>query len=178
VEDETKTTLKCYVSQQKGFVKYIDKKYIKKKTDNFKIITARANGKNKCFGNSFIGKPNEVHTKSYISFDVKDGKEAESLLSFMKCKLPNFMLSLRKISQDISESTCKWIPVPTLNRIWTDTEVYKYFKLNDAEIELVKNTKIAGYKDLEKIKTFAEKYAELKKRKSTIIAKFEKIVKY
>ena len=37
-------------------------------------------------------------------------QEAKSLISYMKYKLPNFMLSLRKISQDISENTYKWIP--------------------------------------------------------------------
>ena len=31
-------------------------------------------------------------------------------------KLPNLLLSLRKSSQDISEQTCKWIPLPTLDR--------------------------------------------------------------
>ena len=46
----------------------------------------------------------------------------------MKCKLPNFMLSLRKISQHINEIVCKWIPLPPLNKEWTDDEVYKYFK--------------------------------------------------
>ena len=65
----------------------------------------------------------------------------------MKCKLPNFMLSLRKISQDISESTCKWIPLPPLNKEWNNEKVYKYFKLSEDEIKLIKDTKIIGYKD-------------------------------
>ena len=53
----------------------------------------------------------------------------------MKCKLPNFMLNLRKITQDISESTCKWIPLPPLNKEWTDEEVYKHFKLSEDDIK-------------------------------------------
>jgi len=58
------------------------------------------------------------------------------------------MLSLRKISQDISEATCKWIPLPLLDREWNDEEVYKYFKLLDDEIKLIKETKIIGYNDI------------------------------
>ena len=137
--------IKCYVSQQKGFIKYIDKKFVKKEYNFFKVITARANGGNGCFGNIFIGNPLEIHTGSYISFKVSNYIEAESLLSYMKCKLPNFMLSLRKISQDISEATCKWIPLPPLNKIWNDEEIYKYFKLSKNEIKLIKETKIKGY---------------------------------
>jgi site-specific DNA-methyltransferase (adenine-specific) len=151
--ENTKTdeNIICYVSQQKGFIKYINKKEIKKSTNNYKLITARANGGNGCFGNSFVGKPNEVHTKSYISFNLTTENEALSLLSYMKCKLPNFMLSLRKISQDISESTCKWIPLPELNKEWNDEEVYKYFKLSEEEIKLVKDTKVIGYNDIKQI---------------------------
>ena len=106
--------VKCYVSQQKGFTKYIDAKFIKKEYNFYKVITARANGSNGCFGNIFIGNQTEIHTGSYISFKISSEIEAKSLLSYLKCKLPNFMLSLRKISQDISESTCKWIPLPSL----------------------------------------------------------------
>jgi site-specific DNA-methyltransferase (adenine-specific) len=73
--------MKCYVSQQKGFIKYIDKRDISKDISAYKVITARANGKYKCFGNIFIGYPNEVHTKSYISFNVNNEHEAKSLIS-------------------------------------------------------------------------------------------------
>jgi hypothetical protein len=140
--------IKCYVSQQKGFIKYIDEKFVKNKYNFYKVITARANGGNGCFGNIFIGKQLEIHTGSYISFKLNSENEAKSLLSYMKCKLPNFMLSLRKISQDISESTCKWIPLPPLNIEWNDEEVYEYFKLSEDEIKLIKETKISGYNDI------------------------------
>ena len=50
------------------------------------------------------------------------------------------MLSLRKHSQDISENTCKWIPLPPLNKEWTDDEVYKHFNL--LYIKLINDTNI------------------------------------
>jgi len=148
--DKTTETIKCYVSQQKGFEKNIEKKEIKKEYNFWKVITARANGGNKCFGNIFIGNPDEIHTGSYISFKVSNEDEAKSLLSYMKCRLPNFMLSLRKPSQDISESTCKWIPLPPLNKEWTDDEVYKHFNLLEEDIKLINDTNIVGYKNIVK----------------------------
>ena len=39
------------------------------------------------------------------------------------------MLSIRKISQDISENTCKWIPLVPLDRTWTDEKVCEYLKI-------------------------------------------------
>ena len=127
--------------------KRIYKIYINKKFDNYKVITARANGKNNCLGNIFIGIPNEICNQSYISFNVNNEIEAKSLLSYLKCKLPNFMLSLRKISQDISEHTLKWIPLVPLNKEWTNNEVYEYLKLNENEINIIKEIKLNGFKD-------------------------------
>jgi hypothetical protein len=149
INEINKDYIKCYTSQNKGFIGYFPKKEIKENINinTFKIITARANGNNKCFGNIFIGLPTEVHTGSYISFNVNTENEAKSLLSYMKCKLPNFLLSLKKISQDISASTCSWIPLPPLNKQWNDDELYKYFKLTEDEINIIKNTKIVGFKD-------------------------------
>lgn len=100
----------------------------------------------------FIGKPNEICNQSYIIFEVKSENEVKSLLSYLKCKLPNLLLSLRKLSQDISGSKCKWIPLPPLNKEWTDDKIYKYFKLTRDEIKLVKYTNISGYKDINKKK--------------------------
>lgn len=137
--------IKCYVSKQKGFEKYIDKKHINKEYKFWKLITARASHKaNSGFGNMFIDN-NSVHSKSYISFGANTENEIKSLLSYMKCKLPNFMLSLRKNSQDISKNTCKWIPLPPLDREWNDNEIYKYFKLSNNDIKLIKKRKIVGY---------------------------------
>ena len=148
----TNDNIKCYVSQQKGFEKYIEKTEIKKDITKWKVITARASSANNdCFGNTFIGKPNEVHTKSYISFNINSEDEAKSLISYMRCRLPNFMLYLRKNSQDICESTCKWIPLPPLNKEWTDDEVYKHFKLSEDDIKLINDTNIIGYKTIIKL---------------------------
>ena len=147
---DNKKLLKCFVSQQKGFIKYVDEKYIKKEYDFWKVITARAAyEQGSGFGNTFIGNTNEIHTGSYISFKVKNKQEAESLISYMKCKFTNLLLAVRKISQDISENTIKWIPLPSLNKIWTDEQLFEYYELDEYDIELIKNTTIKGFKNAE-----------------------------
>jgi hypothetical protein len=149
--EKTNDTIKCYVSVQKGFEKYIDKKEIKTDISKYKVITPDgAFTANSGFGNTFIGTPNEVHCKTYISFELDTENEAKSLLSYMKCRLPNFMLSIRKNSQHTSASTCKWIPLPPLNKEWTDEEVYKHFKLSEDDIKLINDTNIIGYKNIVK----------------------------
>ncbi len=132
-----KNYIKCYVSQRKGNYKYIDKGFINKNMNKWKVITSRSYGASKYFGNIFIGKPNEVYSQSYISFEVNNEREAKSLLSYLKCKLPNFMLSLRKNTQEISEKTLIWIPLPPLDRQWNNIQVYNFIKLSKEEIKLI-----------------------------------------
>ena len=145
-ELKSKSDIKCYVSKLKKFELYIPKTEITKDYNFYKVITAEAAHKHSSgFGNIFIGSTDEVHCKSYISFKVESLEQAESLLSYLKCKLPNFMLSLRKCSQHISASTCKWVPLPPLDLIWTDDLIYKHFELTDDEIAFISNTYLHGY---------------------------------
>jgi len=147
-ETQSENTFLCYVSKRRGFKKHINKKYIKREYNFWKVITAEANGCANCsFGNMFIGNKTEVHSSSYISFKINNEFEAKSLLSYLKCKLPRFILILRKVSQHINGNVCKWIPLPPLNRIWSNEEIYKYYNLSDEDIKLIKETKIIGYKE-------------------------------
>ena len=124
--------IKCYVStlKSKDRCKYIDE-YVFNETNTFwKVVTARAAfGAFSGFGAKFVGTPNEIYTDSYISFRVKNEDEAKSLLSYLDTTFANHMLSIRKISQDISENTCKWIPLVPLDRIWDDKTICEYLKI-------------------------------------------------
>ena len=122
--------IKCYVSLQKSKdrCKYIDDYDFNDENTFWKVITARAAFKAfSGFGEKFIGNPNEIYTDSYISFHANNEEEAKSLLSYLNTKFANHMLSVRKISQDISENTCKWIPLVPFDRIWNDDKICEYF---------------------------------------------------
>jgi site-specific DNA-methyltransferase (adenine-specific) len=97
----------------------------------WKVITPEAAHKAfSGFGALFVAKPDEVHTGSYISFRVESQLEAESLLSYLQTRFANHMLSIRKISQHINESVCKWIPLVPLDRVWTDGAVCEHLEID------------------------------------------------
>ena len=127
--------VKCYVSLQKSKdrIMFVDEP-IKEADIFWKVITARANGKSPRFGASFIGKPDEVYTSSYISFKVNSELEAKSLLSYLKTDIVNHLLSIRKISQDISKKTCLWIPLVPFDRLWSNDSVCEYLQILELSI--------------------------------------------
>lgn len=127
----------CYVShlKSKNRIKYINEYNFNENNTFWKVITTRAAFKaHSGFGEKFILKPNEIHTGSYISFKVNSEYEADSLKSYLNCKLANYMLSIKKISQDINEKTCEFIPLVPLNKIWSDKLIYEHFNLSIDEI--------------------------------------------
>ena len=67
----------------------------------------------------------------------------------MKSKLPNYILSLFKISITLNKENIKWVPLPPLDRIWDDDKIYKFFKITKEEEELIED----NIKDYKKIKS-------------------------
>lgn len=135
---------KCYVNQDRGFIKHIHKKHIldfidDKHFNRHKIIFTRTYGshKAKTFGNIFIGEPQSLHSNTYHSFSVKNEQIAKFLLSYLQTKFARVMLGLKKNTGDISEKTLSLIPVPKLNKLYTDKDVNEYFELTDSEIDLI-----------------------------------------
>jgi hypothetical protein len=167
--NDDKNGIKCYVSKMKGLIKYVDTNKVTQEYNYWKVITPTGSHKAYSgFGDLYILNNSEIHTTSYIQFKVNNENEAKYLSSYLKCRLPNFMLSLRKNSQLISESTCKWIPLPPLNKEWTDDEVYKHFNLSEDDIKLINETNIVGYKNIIKKK---EEVVETIKPKSKRVSK-------
>ena len=134
--------IKCYVSKQKGFEKWININDIKNsnKLNYYRVATPRAATKGgEGLGNLFILNNNECFSDSYMAFFVNTVEEAESLLSYLKTRFCNYIISLRKISQTVKINTFDWVPLVPFDRIWTDEQLYKYFKLDDEIIKLIEN---------------------------------------
>jgi site-specific DNA-methyltransferase (adenine-specific) len=127
--------IKCYVSKVNGYEKWIDIDQVRESIDlnKWKVITARANGSYPKFGNKFMGYPNEVCNQSYICFELDSELESKNLIKYIDTKFANFLLSIRKISQDLKPDTCKWIPYIDLNKEWSDSDLSIFFNLTPDE---------------------------------------------
>ena len=142
------TDVVCYVSKQKGMKQYCPLGSINNnaKFDSWKVITtAAAHNGSSGFGNIFIGKPGEIHSKSYVSFNVTSESQAKNLESFLKCKLPQIMLSLRKITHNLTNTNVfAWIPYPPVDREWTNKSVCEFYGLSEELVQLVKAHTMEG----------------------------------
>ena len=136
----------CYVSKAKGLKKYISKDKIPKKNNYWKVITPAAAYKGSSgFSDLYLLNDNEIHSRSYISFKVNNNDEAENLFSYLKCKLPHILLSMRKQTHNLCNSDVfKWIPFVPLDRKWNNTELHKYLNLTEENIKFIECIQLEG----------------------------------
>ncbi|MBE9137466.1 Eco57I restriction-modification methylase domain-containing protein [Nodosilinea sp. LEGE 07088] len=84
-------------------------------------------------GPSLIAPAPSVCTQSFLFFSVSSCEEAESLQSYYKTRFFRFLVSLRKITQDATHSTYRWVPMQKWDRIWTDAELYEKYAITKEE---------------------------------------------
>jgi site-specific DNA-methyltransferase (adenine-specific) len=132
--------LKCFVSQQKGFVRYINGNLINKSLTSHKVVTSRAYMKAEDgLGNLFYAEPSDVVTDSYIFLTCDSESQSKSLITYLKTKFVKYLICLRKIDSSIKPSTFLWVPKVPLDREWTDEQLFEYFNLTEEEKNLISN---------------------------------------
>ena len=138
--------IKCYVSKNKGLIKYISKDLITKDYNYWKVITPAAAYKGSSgFSDIYILSNKEIHSRSYISFKINNKDEATYLYSYMKCKLVHILVSMRKQTHNLCNTDIfKWIPLIPLDRIWTNEELYKYLELDANTIKFINSLTLEG----------------------------------
>jgi site-specific DNA-methyltransferase (adenine-specific) len=115
--------LKCYVSKAEGFEKWIHKDYIKNDYDNYKILTTKGTNVGK-MGNTFISKPGEVCTETYLVIDCLNAEDANNKLKYINTNLFKYLFSIINNTQNASKETFRLIPILDIS---ADEEIYEYF---------------------------------------------------
>ena len=123
---------------------YIDRESVTKSAhliDTWKVLVPKVGsgrerertGVDLVLGPSQIAPSPSVCTQSFLFFHVASREEAESLQSYYATRFFRFLVSLRKITQDATHSTYRWVPVQEWDRVWTDTALYKKYGISPGE---------------------------------------------
>ncbi|MFD1510706.1 Eco57I restriction-modification methylase domain-containing protein [Lacimonas salitolerans] len=138
--------LKVY---RNGGVGYVPRAAIEKEQhvfDKWKVYIGRAapgtgnkdTYPHRIISTPFLGEPGSISSWTYMyigPFDTK--KEAESVLSYLSCRLTRFLILLHKPSQDTTRKVYTFVPTQDWTREWTDQDLYVKYGLSNEEIEFV-----------------------------------------
>lgn len=68
-------------------------------------------------------------------FDSK--AEAESVLSYLSCRLTRLLILLHKPSQDTTRKVYTFVPIQEWTRRWTDEDLYAKYGISGEEIAFI-----------------------------------------
>ncbi|MFQ5592207.1 MAG: Eco57I restriction-modification methylase domain-containing protein, partial [Phycisphaerae bacterium] len=86
----------------------------------------------------FIGEPGSISSWTYMYIGPFNSKiEAESVLSYLTCRLTRFMILLHKPSQDTTRKVYTFVPTQEWTKRWTDENLYAKYDITDSEIAFI-----------------------------------------
>lgn len=86
----------------------------------------------------FIGEPGSISSETYLCIGPLHSKiEAESVLSYLSCRLTRLLILLHKPSQDTTRKVYTFVPIQKWTKQWSDADLYEKYKLTKSEIEFI-----------------------------------------
>ena len=138
--------LKVY---RNGGVGYISRSDVAKERavfDKWKVFIGRAapgtgnkdTYPHKILSTPFIGEPGSISSWTYMHIGPFDSKtEAESVLSYLSCRLTRLLILLHKPSADTTRKVYTFVPTQEWTRKWTDEDLYAKYGIAPGEIDFI-----------------------------------------
>ncbi|MGE3244131.1 MAG: Eco57I restriction-modification methylase domain-containing protein [Pirellulales bacterium] len=86
----------------------------------------------------FVGEPGSISSETYLCIGPFDSQpEAESVLSYLSCRLTRLLILLHKPSQHVTRKVYAFVPTQEWTRQWTDDDLYEKYSLSASEIAFI-----------------------------------------
>ncbi len=86
----------------------------------------------------FVGEPGTISSETYLCIGPFGSKsQAESVLSYLSCRLTRLLILLHKPSQDTTRKVYSFVPTQKWTRRWTDEDLYAKYSISASEIAFI-----------------------------------------
>ncbi|MCX5650248.1 MAG: Eco57I restriction-modification methylase domain-containing protein [Planctomycetota bacterium] len=86
----------------------------------------------------FVGEPGTICSETYLCIGpFASKKQAESVLSYLSCRLTRLLILLHKASQDTTRKVYAFVPTQEWKRRWTDDDLYAKYGISKDEIAFI-----------------------------------------
>jgi site-specific DNA-methyltransferase (adenine-specific) len=105
--------------------------------DEWKVLLVKAHGTSgredlTILGEPIVAGPGEACSETYLVVGHFAEEElARNLAAYSRTRFFRFLVSLRKITQNITRNSYRFVPALPLDRVWTDEDLYNRYGLSD-----------------------------------------------
>ena len=136
--------VKIYANKQEGFIQKTQIQKNRELIDKYKVLISKAHGigsyPDTVISKPIIASPRSACTETYLVVgSYKTKEEAENMSKYAKTRLFRFLLSLRKLTQNITANSYSFIPDLSMDREWTDEKLYERYGITDEEQQFIKS---------------------------------------
>jgi site-specific DNA-methyltransferase (adenine-specific) len=86
----------------------------------------------------FLGIPGSVSTETYVfAGPFETELEANSVISYLSCRLTRFLILLHKPSQHATRKVYSFVPTQDWSRPWSDEDLYAKYGLTPDEVAFI-----------------------------------------
>jgi site-specific DNA-methyltransferase (adenine-specific) len=113
--------------------------------DKWKVLLVKAHGTSgrddvTILGEPVVASPGSACTETYLVIGVCDSEgEARNLAAYMRTRFVRFLVSLRKITQNITRDSYNFVPALPMDRVWTDEALYKRYGIDADQIAFIES---------------------------------------
>ena len=133
-----------FSNQHQGFIERREVTINDDLVDLWKVLSVKAHGTSgredtTILGEPVLAPPGSACTETYLIIGTFDNEaEAQNLAAYLKTRFVRFLVSLRKITQNITRDTYKFVPDLTMDREWTDNDLFARYGIKQQEVDFIK----------------------------------------
>ena len=113
--------------------------------DKWKVLLVKAHGTSgrddvTILGEPVVAGPATACTETYLVIGVCDSEsEARNLAAYMRTRFVRFLVSLRKITQNITRDSYRFVPRLPMDRTWTDEDLYERYGISPDQVDFIRS---------------------------------------
>lgn len=113
--------------------------------DKWKVLLVKAHGTSgkedrTILGVPVVAGPGTACTETYLVIGTFDNEiEAERLADYMRTRFVRFLVSLRKLTHNITRDSYKFVPALPMDRVWTDEALYERYGISAEDVAFIES---------------------------------------